>query len=369
MADPQVISFAAGSPAPESFAIETVQKITADILRDSPITALQYSVSEGFTPLRDFLKEDLTKKDIFKAGDDVIITCGAMQVMEVMTKLICNEGETIICESPSFIGSLNTFRSYNAKLTGIEMDDEGINPEKLQAALQSSNKTAFIYLIPTFQNPTGKCMSLNRRKQVLELAGKYNAVIVEDNPYGELRFAGEDIPALKELDKSGRVIYAGSFSKTLAPGLRVGFMCAGANITQKAVVCIQASTVHTSILPQMIVHRFLTQTDYNAHIAMLKNLYKNKCELMLNQLNACMPPSIKFTRPQGGLFLWGELPKGSDMVGFCKRAIEEYKVAIVPGNAFLVDEKEPCDSFRLNFSFPSNEQIVKGVELLSKVYS
>jgi 2-aminoadipate transaminase len=374
MADPAMISFAAGSPAPESFPVETIQRLTADILKKEPVAALQYSISEGYTPLREWIKSDLAKKSIFKSGDDdVIITSGAMQVMEVMTKLICNEGETIICEAPSFIGSLNTFRSYKAKLVGVEMDDEGISLEKLEAALKANPKTAFIYLIPTFQNPTGRTMSLERRKAVLELADKYRVLIIEDNPYGDLRFTGVDLPTLKELDTNRLVVYAGSFSKTLAPGLRVGFMCGAENIVQKAVVCIQASTVHTSILPQMLVHRFVSEpaaakgiSPFEAHIEKLQILYKDKCRLMLDCLKFNMPISIDFTQPEGGLFIWGTLPAGSDMVGFCKKAVEN-KVAVVPGNAFLVDEGDPCDSFRLNFSCPSNEQIEKGVSTLSAI--
>lgn len=373
MADPEVISFAAGNPAPQAFPTEVIAKITADIMGENPVQALQYSLSEGFAPLRDWLKADLTKKGIFAAGsksdDDLIITSGAQQVMEVMTKLVCDEGDAIICEAPSFIGSLNAFRSYRAKLVGVPMDEEGIDAAKLEAALKANPRTAFLYLIPTFQNPTGKTMSLARRKEVLALAEKYNVLIVEDNPYGDLRFAGADLPTLKELDVqagTSRVVYAGSFSKTLAPGLRVGYMIAQQSIVQKATVCIQASTVHTGILAQMITHRFITQTNFEKHIEKLCLLYKGKAKLMLDSLRFNMPHSIDFTEPDGGLFIWGTLPKGADMVGFCKEAIAN-KIAIVPGNAFLVNESDPCDSFRLNFSFPSDEQIEKGVEVLSKV--
>jgi len=370
MADPEVISFAAGNPAPEAFPVSKIADITAQIMDKNPIVALQYGISEGYTPLREWVKADLAAKNCFAKGDDdVLITSGAMQVMEVMTKLVCNEGETIICEAPSFIGSLNTFRSYKANLVGVPMDEQGIDAGKLEAALKANPKTAFIYLIPTFQNPTGKTMSLARRKEVLALADKYNVMILEDNPYGDLRFAGADVPTLKELDVvagTRRVVYAGSFSKTLSPGLRVGFMCAPESITQKATVCIQASTVHTSMLAQMITHEFVSQNDFAAHMEALALLYKGKAKLMLDCLRFNMPHSIDFTEPEGGLFIWGTLPKGSDMVGFCKAAIEN-KIAVVPGNAFLVDEKDPCDSFRLNFSFPSNDKIEKGVEILSKV--
>ncbi|MDR0197623.1 MAG: PLP-dependent aminotransferase family protein [Oscillospiraceae bacterium] len=365
-ADPSVISFAAGNPAPEAFPVETVAKITADIMKNEPVSALQYAVSEGYAPLRDWLKADLGKKGVFNAeDDDIIITAGAQQVTEIVTKLMCNEGETIICETPTFIGSLNAFRSYNAKLVGVPSDDDGINADKLEIALMDNPKTAFIYLIPNFQNPTGKTMSRERRRVVLRLAEKYNVLILEDNPYGDLRFTGIDIPSIKEFDKNRHVVYAGSFSKTLAPGLRVGFMCGAQNIVQKAVACVQVSTVHTSILPQMLTYKFVTEYNFDAHLERLQQIYKEKCKLMLDGLKFGMPLSVEFTEPEGGLFIWGTLPFG-DMRYFCGKAAEN-KVAVVPGNAFLVNEKEESLSFRLNFSTPTNEQIERGVEILARV--
>ncbi|MBQ2799337.1 MAG: PLP-dependent aminotransferase family protein [Ruminiclostridium sp.] len=365
-ADPTVISFAAGNPAPEAFPTEEIKRITNDILTNQPIDALQYSITEGYTPLRNWVKEDLAKKNMFdKNEDEVVITSGAQQAIEVVTKEICNEGDVIICEAPTFIGSLNSFRSYNAKLVGVEMEEDGINIEKLEEALKKYQRTAFIYLIPNFQNPTGKTMSLEKRKQVLALAEKYNVYILEDNPYGELRYFGEDIPSIKSLDKTGKVLYVGSFSKVLAPGLRVGYLCAPQNVIQKAVVCMQVSTVHTSILPQMICHKFVTENDFSAHLEMLREIYRKKSDLMLTNLKMLMPKSIKFTEPEGGLFIWGTLPDG-DMNYFCKKAVKN-KVAVVPGNAFLTNENEPSLSFRLNYSTPTDEQIVEGVKILAEV--
>ena len=364
---PDVISFAGGNPAPEAFPVDKIKEIMNDIMTTDPITALQYSVSEGYTPLRDWIKEDLANKGILKWNDDdVIITAGAQQVMEMTAKVLCNEGETIICEEPSFIGSLNSFRSYNSKLVGVPMDDEGIDPNKLEQALKDNPRTAFIYVIPNFQNPTGRTMSLERRKQVLELAYKYKTHIIEDNPYGDLRFSGENVPSIRSLDdKEGRVIYAGTFSKTVAPGLRVGFMCAEKSLIAKATVALQVSTVHTSILSQMIVHRFVTKYDFNEHLESIRRIYGKKCDLMLNNLKLKMPHSITFTEPDGGLFIWGTLPDG-DMDYFVKKVIDQ-KVAIVTGKAFLVDERKPTLSFRLNYSTPTDEQILKGVDILAEV--
>lgn len=365
-ADPEVISFAAGNPAPEAFPVDEIRRISNDILQEEPIAALQYSITEGYPKLRNWLKEDMKEKGNFnQADDELIITSGAQQAIETCAKIFCNEGETIICENNSFIGSLNAFRSYNAKLVGVEMDRDGMIPEKLEQALKANPRTAFIYIIPNFQNPTGITTSLERRKAILELAYKYNVLIVEDNPYGDLRFVGIDIPTIKSMDTKGHVIYAGSFSKVLSPGLRVGYMIATKTIVSKATVALQTSTVHTNIWAQMVAYRFVTEVDFEAHLERLREIYKKKCDLMLNSLKFSMPRSIDFTEPEGGLFLWGTLPCG-DMNAFVKAAIAE-KVAVVPGSAFLMDEKQPCLSFRMNYSTPTDEQIEEGVAILSKV--
>lgn len=365
-ADPGVISFAAGNPAPEAFPVDEIRRISDDIFREEPISALQYSITEGYPKLRQWLKKDMSDKGNFGENEDeLIITSGAQQAIETCAKIFCNEGETIICEKNSFIGSLNAFRSYNAKLVGVETDNDGMIPEKLEEALKENPRTAFIYVIPNFQNPTGITTSLERRKAILELAYKYNVLIVEDNPYGDLRFVGIDVPTIKSLDKKGHVIYAGSFSKVLSPGLRVGYMIATKMIISKATVALQTSTVHTNIWAQMVAYRFVTEVNFEEHLERLREIYKNKCSLMLNSLKFSMPRSISFTEPEGGLFIWGTLPLG-DMQAFCRAAAAE-KVAVVPGNAFLVDERQPCLSFRMNYSTPTDDQIEKGVEILSKV--
>lgn len=364
-ADPKVISFSAGNPAPEAFPTDIIRQLSDQIFEKNPIGALQYSITEGYAPLRELIKNDLKNKNLLGDYDNVIITGGAQQAIEITTKILCNEGDTIVCEAPTFIGSLNAFRSYKPDLKGVEMDDEGMIPEQLEKVLAESKSVAFIYLIPNFQNPSGKTMSLQRRKEILRLAVKYNTIILEDNPYGELRFNGEAIPSIKELDKDNIVIYVGSFSKVLAPGLRVGYMCAEESIIQKATVALQVSTVHTNIWSQMLTYEFLTTVDFEQHLAKLRSIYKHKCELMLTNLEEKMPKSITFTHPDGGLFIWGTLPSG-DMMAFCKAAVE-HNVAVVPGNAFLVDENAETLSFRLNFSTPTDEQIVKGVEILAQV--
>lgn len=364
---PDVISFAAGNPAQEAFPIDDVSRISNELLSKNPILALQYNITEGYTPLRDLLKVMMAEKNCFSDNDELIITAGAQQGMELACKVLCNEGDTLICEAPSFIGSLNAFKSYNVNLVGVELEDDGINLERLEVALKANTNTKVLYLIPNFQNPTGNTMSLEKRKAVYNLSKKYNFIIIEDNPYGELRFAGEDVPSIKSLDTDGRVIYVGSFSKILAPGLRVGYVSAPKEIIQKMVVCKQVSDVHTNIWAQAICEGFLQTCDLDAHLYKLRAVYERKCKIMLGEMDKHFSKKIKYTKPQGGLFIWATLPEGSNMLEFCKRAVEEYKVAVVPGTAFMVSENDKTNSFRLNFSTPTDEKIVKGCEILGRM--
>lgn len=363
---PGVIPFAAGNPAPEAFPIEKIVEISNELLVENPILALQYSITEGYPPLIKFVKGLLFKKHYINDGDEVIITSGAQQGVELSCKTLCNEGDTIICEAPTFIGTLNAFRSYNVNLVGVPVDDDGINIDLLETALIKNPNTKFIYLIPNFQNPSGITMSREKREAVYSLAHKYDVFIVEDDPYGDLRFEGEDLPSIKALDKDDRVIYCGSFSKVLAPGLRVGYVCAPKEVISKITVCKQASDVHTNIWAQAICQRFFDRNDYFAHTEKLSEIYKKKCKLMLDNMKFELPTSINFVEPEGGLFIWATLPDECDMLEFCKAAVKNM-VAVVPGTAFMVDETAPTNSFRLNFSTPTDEQIVEGVNILGKV--
>ena len=366
-ADPTVISFAAGNPAPEAFPVEKIADISAAILEKNPILALQYSITEGYTPLRDYLKDRMTSQQQYNADiDDLIITSGAQQANELACKVMCNEGDTLICEAPSFIGSINSFKSANVKLVGVELENDGINLEKLEAAIKAAKSMKLLYVIPNFQNPTGLCMSMAKRRAVYELAKKYDFVILEDNPYGDIRFEGENIPSIKSLDKDGRVIYSGTFSKTLAPGLRVGYVSAPKDIIQKIVVCKQVADVHTNIWAQAVCYEFMTQNDVEAHLEGLRKIYRHKCGLMLEELAKNVSSKISFTKPQGGLFIWGTLPQDCDMMDFCRKAVER-KVAIVPGTAFVINESDKSSCFRPNFSTPTDEQIVEGCEILGRL--
>jgi len=366
-ANPAIIPFAAGNPAPDAFPVEEVRRITAGILQENPIGALQYSVTEGYPALREKVKEMLENHyGIPTKDNDLIIISGAQQGADLATKALVNEGDTVLCEDPSFVGVLNCFRSYHCNLVGVEMESDGINLEKLEKAMQEQPNVKLLYLIPNFQNPTGITTSEAKRREVLRLAKKYNVMILEDNPYGDLRYSGTPLPSIKSFDDAGQVIYIGSFSKILAPGIRVGFVLAPKPIIEKMTVGKQCADVHTPILVQMIAERFLSTCDLAAHIEKIRSLYRGKLSLMLDGIQAEFAPSIAYTRPEGGMFLWCTLPKGADMIDFCNRGIAE-KVAVVPGVAFLAKETDPCRSFRMNFTTPTDDGIVEGIKRLGKL--
>lgn len=364
--DPAVIPFAAGNPSPEAFPAQAIQEITSKILSEKPIEALQYGVTEGYAPLRGKIRELM--KERYQTGrdfDNLILTAGAQQVMDLTTKAFCNEGDAIICECPSFIGSLNCFRSYLGNLVGIDVESDGMNIEMLEKALQENKNVKFIYTIPNFQNPSGVTMSLEKRRAVYELAKKYGVLILEDNPYGDLRVDGESLPNIKSFDEDGIVIYAGTFSKILSPGLRVGYAIAPETIIAKLTVGKQSADVHTPVLNQMIVYEWLNNYDLDEHLHFLQDLYRKKLNLMCDLIESELPSSITYNRPQGGLFVWCKLPDGVDMSAFCKAAVLN-KVAVVPGNAFMMHDDDPTQCFRMNFSTPTDEGIIKGMKLLAE---
>lgn len=366
-ADPTVVSLSAGNPSPDAFPVKELEEISARLFKENPIGLLQYSITEGYAPLRDYLKKYMKEKyDIGSEDDDILITTGAQQIMDFTTKSLVNEGEIVVTEAPSFIGSLNSFRAYNAKLVGVPVESDGINTDKLEQALKNNDNVRFIYVIPNFQNPSGVTMSLEKRKKVYELAQKYDVLILEDNPYGDLRYSGEFLPAIKTFDTDGRVIYAGSFSKVISPGIRVAYVIAPKPIIQKLTVCKQGSDVHTNIWSQMLCYEFLTKYDFEAHLEMLRDIYRKKAQFAMDLLDKYCAPEITYDKIDGGLFIWCKLPEGVDMPGFVRQAIE-HKVCVVPGNAFLTDENETSDGFRINFSTPTDEQLEKGIKALGEL--
>ena len=363
---PGIIPLSAGNPAPDAFPYEDIRSISQELLENTPIEALQYSVTEGYIPLRQHLMEYMGRKHrVGTDSDDILITSGAQQVMDLLTKTLLNEGDAVLCEAPSFIGSLNTFRSYRAKLVGIPMEPDGLSIEGLGRALETEKNIKYLYTIPNFQNPSGITMSYEKRKRVYELCRDHNVLILEDNPYGDLRFKGEDIPSIKSLDEAGIVMYAGSFSKVVSPGMRVGYAIGPKPVIQKMVVCKQGEDVHSNIWAQIVCHRFMTETDYEAHLDRLRGIYRRKSSVLIKALEEHFAPLITWSPFEGGLFAWCTLPENVDMLDFVRRAAER-KVCVVPGTAFLTDESESCRSFRINFSTTTDEQLSEGVKVLGE---
>lgn len=362
-----VIPFSAGNPAPETFPAEAIRAFTQSILEENPTVALQYGITEGYDPLREQLK--IRMSQAFASGrefDDLFVVSGAQQGIELACKVLCNEGDTILCEDPSFIGALNSFRSLGANPVGIPMEQDGLSLEALERALQTESRVKLLYLIPSFQNPTGLTMSLDKRKAVYALAKRHGVMILEDNPYGDLRFRGEEVPTIKSMDEEGLVIYVGSFSKILSAGIRVGFVLAPSEVMQKMVVAKQGEDVHTAMLPQLLAHKFLTEYDFEGHIRLIREVYSRKVNLMAEAMARYWDGSISYRLPEGGLFLWCTLPPHVPMLDYCKQAAAK-GVAVVPGTAFQVAPDGLCQAFRLNYSTPSDEQIVRGIEILGTV--
>lgn len=369
LTDPSIISFAAGNPSPLSFPSEDLAQLSSDIFADtaSVTTALQYSITEGYPLLRNAVSSRIKEKfNIGRDFDTTIITSGGQQAIELACKALCNEGDVVICENPTFIGGLNAFRSNGAKTVGVELEEDGINIEALEETIKNTPNAKMLYIIPTFQNPAGYTTSWEKRVKIYELAKKYSLPVFEDNPYGELRFSGEDIPTIKSIDTEGLVIYCSSFSKILSAGMRVGYACAPDEIIQKMVVAKQSEDVHTNIFFQMLCYRFMTERDLDTHIEKIRELYRQKCSLMIKCLEENLPKEVKFSRPDGGLFLWCTLPDYVDASAFIKKLIEA-KVAVVPGATFNCDTAAPSQCFRLNYSTPSDDQIITGIKIIGDV--
>lgn len=363
---PEIISFAGGLPAAELFPIDAIRKANDKVLTDKGRLALQYGPTEGYLPLREHIVKMMEKQQITAEPSDLLITSGSQQGLDFVAKIFVNEGDVIITESPSYLGAINAFKAYQPKFVEIDMDDDGMRMDLLEEALKTHDNVRFIYAIPDFQNPSGRTMSLERRKRLVELANEYNVVIVEDNPYGELRFEGEFLPAIKHFDTEDRVIFLGTFSKIFTPGLRLGWACAGNEILQKMILVKQGADLQSSTIAQFEVAQFLDDNNIEDHITAIRDVYRHRRDLMLKTMDEEFPEEIKYTRPEGGLFTWVILPEGLDAKELGPKAIER-KVAYVPGSSFFPNGGGE-NTLRMNYSCASDEQIVKGVKALAEVF-
>jgi len=360
---PEMISFAGGLPAPELFPVEEMRAVFDAVLKEHGSEALQYATTEGYTPLRELVAARMAQIGIKAAADDILIIAGSQQGLDLTAKVFLDEGDTVICESPTYLAALSAFRTFLPRYVEVEMDEDGMIMEELERALEANPGAKIIYTVPDFQNPTGRTMSLGRRQKLIELANKYDVVIVEDNPYGELRFAGEKIPPVKSLDTQGRVVYQSTFSKILSPGLRVGWICAAPETLQNYVLFKQGTDLHTSTIAQYAIVRFLNTFDLEAHIENIRKVYKERRMLMIDTMKKEFPAGVKYTTPEGGLFLWVELPVGLNARDLLVKCLER-NVAFVPGGSFFPNSSRE-NTLRLNYSNSSEEMIVEGIRRIA----
>lgn len=372
---PNLISFAGGVPDPTLFPQTEIAEAYQRILTDSATLsqALQYSISEGYLPLREWICQHMGQQGITLDPDNILITNGSQQGLEFVGKLLINPGDTLVVANPSYLGSFQAFSAYEPEYTGLPMDDEGISMAALEDALKTRPK--FIYLVPDFQNPTGMTLSLARRQQLVDLAAQYEVPILEDCAYEQLRYEGESLPSLLTVDAQmrhnehqgsydGGVIYAGTFSKTIAPALRVGWIAAPKAVIQKLVLVKQASDLHSSTINQMVVHDVVSH-HYAGQIQKLRHAYRERRDAMLSALDRYGSTEMNWTYPMGGMFIWLDLPQHIDATQLLQTSLDEANVAFVPGSPFFADRTSGKNTCRLSFSTPKPDAIHMGIERLS----
>ncbi|MDN3954547.1 PLP-dependent aminotransferase family protein [Sporolactobacillus laevolacticus] len=362
---PEIISFAGGLPAPELFPVEEIKAACEAVLNESGEQALQYSTTEGYLPLRQAIVDRLAAIGIDTTPDNLLVITGSQQGLDLTGKLFLDEGDIVICESPTYLAAINAFKTYNPKFVEVPMDDEGMIMDALEQTLQANPDAKFIYTIPDFQNPTGRTMNLERRKKIVELANRYNIIIVEDNPYGAVRFAGEALPPVKHFDTEGRVVYLSTFSKIFAPGLRLGWICADETLLEKYVAFKQATDLHTDSFAQRITAKYIELFDLEEHIQKIKAVYLSRREKMMECIDAFFPKQVNHSVPEGGLFIWIELPDQIDTEELFAECLKN-NVAFVPGKPFFPNSAKK-NTFRLNYSNMPEEKIVEGMKRIGKV--
>nr|WP_312214895.1 PLP-dependent aminotransferase family protein [Clostridioides sp.] len=363
---PQIISFAGGMPAPEMFPVEEMKKVSVAVLEESGRVAMQYATTEGYEPLREKIAQRMNDKYQSSVNkDDILITSGSQQGLDFAGKVFIDEGDVILCESPSYLGAINAFKSYQPEFIDVPTDDGGMVMEELDKILATTDKVKMIYVIPDFQNPTGRTWSLDRRNKFMEIVNKYEIPVIEDNPYGELRFEGDYLPSLKSLDTKGLVIFLGTFSKIFCPGYRIGWTCASPEILTKFNFAKQGSDLQSSTISQMELSKFMDMYSLDDHINNIKNVYVKRRDVMLKTMKEEFPEGVKFTHPEGGLFTWVEIPDHLNTRDLLHKCLEK-NVAYVAGGGFFPNGGV-SNTFRLNYSNMPEEKIVKGIKSIAEV--
>ena len=372
---PDIISFAGGMPAPELLPIERTQEAACRVLSEHGVQALQYGPTEGFPPLRQFICDRMNRYGITAKSSNVFITTGSQQALDLIGKLLINPGDQVLVEEPTYLGALQAWNAYQAEYVGVACDDHGLRTDLLESALRVGPK--FMYILPNFQNPGGFTLSLERRFDLVRLSNRYGIPLIEDDPYGALRFEGEHLPPLVALDSDfqsesgqdghgymqGNVIYLGTLSKTLAPGLRLGWVCAPEEVIDQLVLGKQGADLHSSGFDQMLAYEVLKDGFMDEHIQVIRKVYSERRDVMLAALKRYFPTECSWTRPEGGLFLWARVPEWIDTGEMLQEAVAA-KVAYVPGFAFYAEADRGRNTMRLNFSNAQPDQIEEGIRRL-----
>lgn len=361
---PDMISFAGGLPAPELFPVEALARAHADVFAREGAAAMQYSTTEGWRPLREWIAARMNGRGCKATTETTLITSGSQQGIDLAARIFLDPGDAVIVENPSYVAALQVFKSYEAEIVPVDSDDEGIRVDQVERAVREYNPKC-IYVVPEFQNPKGTSLSLERRERLVEIARRYRVPVIEDDPYGELRYQGERMPSLASLDADGMVVHLSTFSKTLSPGMRIGWAIAREEIIHALTAAKQASDLHTSTIEQRAAARLLEDFDYDGHVSKLCQVYGERCAAMRASLEAHFPRETRWTRPEGGLFLWVELPAGVSGEELFEDSIKE-KVAFVPGAAFFARDGG-SNFIRLNFSNRQPRMIEEGISRISNV--
>lgn len=363
---PDMISFAGGMPAPELFPSEVIRRCMDSVLAEKPETALQYACTEGYSPLREKIAHRMESKfGVRLSGEQILVTNGSQQGLDFTGKLFLDEGSVVLCESPTYLAALNAFRAYMPRFVEIPTDSDGVRPDCLEKLLQEMDGVRLIYVIPDFQNPTGNSWPMERRKAFMEVIGRFDIPVLEDNPYGELRYEGERLPSLMSMDNKGQVIFTGTFSKILCPGFRLGWVAADREILQKYALLKQGADLHTTMATQMCIHNILEKFDLEGHIAKLQQVYRSRRDVMLDAISKYLPNRVQASHPQGGLFLWLTLPEDMNARELLDKSLRN-KVAFVPGGSFFPNGGHE-NTLRLNYSYSPNDVIVEGIRRLGEV--
>lgn len=361
---PEIISFAGGLPAPELFPVEQIARAHAEVFANEGAAALQYSTTEGWRPLREWVSARMTSRGVRTDPDRVLITSGSQQGIDLVAKVLLDPGDAVIVENPCYLAALQAFSSYEASFIPIGSDDGGMRVDEVEQALARGD-AKLIYVVTDFHNPKGTSLTFERRRRLVELAKRYRVPILEDDPYGELRYAGTRLPSLAAMDDEGVVIHISTFSKTLSPGMRIGWVVGSEDIIHSLVVAKQAADLHTSTIQQRAAARLLASFEYDAHIAKLNEVYGERCRTMIDAIESHFPSDARPTRPEGGLFLWVELPESISGKELLKQALEE-QVAFVPGAPFFAADAKQ-NFIRLNFSNQTPGLIEEGIKRLGRV--